>query len=128
MNKDVRALVWERSRGMCEFCGLPLQEDSFDFHHRQLKTKVDLPSNGLAVHHFCHIQSPGSIHQNPHVSKFLGFIIPSWIRPEDFPIVPVFLHGGTAWDPGRSDPDRWVCLDNFGNYVPFMVDTPVTNG
>ena len=108
---------------MCEFCGLPLQEDSFDFHHRQLKTKIDLPSNGLAVHHFCHIQTPGSIHQNPALAKGRGFIIPSWIKVKEFHLFGVYLGG--AFMEGQG---RWVCLDNFGNYAPFMVDTPVTNG
>ena len=123
MDKLVRNLVWERCQGLCEFCGLPLQEDSFDFHHRQLVTKIDLPSNGIAVHSFCHIQTPYSIHQNPQTARERGFIIAGWVKVKDFSAVPLSLYGGSV-----ASPDRWVCLDNFGNYAPFMVDTPVTNG
>ena len=119
----MRNLVWERCQGVCEFCGAGLDPESWDYHHRQLKTKIDLPSNGLAVHHFCHIQTPGSIHQNPKTAKSRGFIIAGWVKVEEFSTVPLFL-GGELW----TDRGRWVCLDNFGGYTPFMVDMPVTNG
>jgi len=89
MDKRLRALVFERSEGYCEFCcgSLP---DSWAIHHRQLRSQggKDVPENLVAVHHECHNLATGSIHLNPSMAKDRGYIVPSWDDPEQVPICP----------------------------------------
>lgn len=111
MNKDVRGIVWERCEGYCEWCGLPLDPEDWDFHHRQLVTKLDLVPNGIAGHHPCHVIAPKSIHQNPKIARERGFII-SQYEPIPFSQVPLLLFGGIK--PSRG---RWVLLTEDGKYA-----------
>lgn len=113
MDKEVRSLVWERCKGYCEYCGLPLDYEAWDFHHRQLSTKLDLVSNGVATHSFCHVIMPKSIHQNPKVATEKGFIISKYVDRSEFPSVPLLLGGGE--NPERG---RWVTLSENGEYTP----------
>jgi hypothetical protein len=111
MDKEVREIVWERCGGWCEFCGLPLDPEAWDFHHRQLTTKLDLISNGVATCHFCHVIAPESIHQNPQFARTKGFIISKFTKQNEFPSVPLFLGGGK--NPLRG---KWVLLAENGTY------------
>lgn len=121
MDSSVRQAVWERCKGYCEFCGKPLDPDWWDFHHRQLGTKLDLVENGVASHSFCHVVMPASIHQNPKVAMERGFIISKYVDRDVFSSVPLLLGGGENESRGR-----WVTLSDTGIYVPFLVDITVT--
>lgn len=89
MDKRLRALVFERSGGYCEFCCRSLS-DSWALHHRQLKSQggKDVPENLVAVHHECHNLGTNSIHLNPKMAKERGYIVPSWDNPEHVAICP----------------------------------------
>lgn len=113
LDKDVRALVWERCKGSCEFCSRPLHEDAWSFHHRQLGTKLDLASNGVAVCHRCHMWG---IHGNPKTAKEKGFIISKYIDRDEFPAAPLLLFGGE--NPERG---KWVLLTEDGKYEPYIL-------
>lgn len=112
MDKEVRHAVWERCKGWCEWCGLPLDPESFDFHHRQGTTKIDLVANGVAVCHFCHVIAPKSIHQNPRIARDRGFIISRFADPSTFSSAPLLLFGGL--DKARG---RLVLLTSDGKYA-----------
>ena len=117
MDSNVRQLVWERSRGFCEFCGLPLDPESFDFHHRQGTTKLDLVANGIAACHFCHVIAPKSIHQNPRIARDRGFIISRYADASTFSQVPLLLFGGL--DKARG---RLVVLTSDAKYGMIVLD------
>lgn len=111
MDGEVRKLVWERCRGYCEFCGFPLDEYEWSFHHRQLVTKLDLVENGIAAHSACHVIAPKSIHQNPRIARDRGFII-SRYETTPFSQVPLLLFGG--FDKAKG---RLVLLSDDGKYA-----------
>jgi len=119
MDKNVRATVWERCQGLCEFCSRTLDPETWDFHHRQLGTKRDRPSNGIAAHHSCHLVG---IHNFPKDARENGFIISKYMPANEFPSVPVLLGGGENPDRGR-----WVTLTNYGKYKPVSVDIPTAD-
>lgn len=89
MDAEVRRLVWERCGGYCEVCGLGLSEDSFDFHHRKLKSRggKDSAPNGLACHHFCHLVT---VHNHPRISAEKGWMVSKY---DDELAVPISLGG-----------------------------------
>ena len=109
MNKDVRQTVWERCAGYCEFCGKPLDPETWDFHHRQLGTKLDLVVNGIACCHGCHLIG---IHGNPQIARSQGFIISKYIKADEFSEVRLLLGGGE--NPSRG---KWVTLTSAGTYA-----------
>ena len=80
----LRDLLWLRCGGWCEKCGLSLDQNTADFHHRKLRSQggQDTAENGILVHHRCHIQHKNSIHDNPKKSVEMGWIVPSWEKPE----------------------------------------------
>jgi len=89
LDKKVRYIVGTRAEGKCEFCGLPLDEENWDFHHRKLKSRggKDTPENGIACHHFCHLVK---IHNHPKISRENGFMVVAQDNPLE---VPIFLYG-----------------------------------
>lgn len=99
-----RELVWERSGGRCEKCGLALG-DIWECHHRKLRSQGgdDSVCNLLALHGDCHnAGSPGSVHSRPGLSYGAGYLVRRYLDPRD---VPVLLHGR-----------RWVLLTIQGGY------------
>ena len=105
MNKEVRKLVWKRSKGYCEKCGLSINGVDWAFHHRKLKSQggKDSVSNGLALHNSCHNIAKNSVHQNPKEADEKGYIVKSWESPDKKPLL---RPNGT-----------WVYLDDLGNYI-----------
>ena len=101
MDKVVRNLVWERSKGLCEYCGLPLDEEAWDFHHRKLRSHggKDSAENGVALHHFCHLVK---IHNHPKTSYANGFMVKSTGNPREEKLA---LYGSI-----------WVYLEAQGTY------------
>ena len=87
--QNVREAVWNRCGGYCEKCGWSLNKDNWDWHHRKLKKHggTDTIENGLALHHFCHIQKKDSVHQNPKLAYEKGWIVRSWDNASARPIV-----------------------------------------
>lgn len=88
MDKKVAQKVLERAGGYCEKCGGTLY-DAYNLHHRKLKSRggKDQVSNLIAVHNYCHIQQKDSIHDNPEESERMGFMVPSWARPDEHPLI-----------------------------------------
>ena len=103
MNKKVVEIVFERAGNYCESCGQSCGE--FALHHRKLRSQggKDEPANLIATHHACHNLGTKSIHINPTKSIQMGWIVPSWAEPSEFPLT---LSDG-----------RKVLLDNEGNYL-----------
>lgn len=87
--RDLRAQVWERCKGLCEKCGIPLDPDDWALHHRKLKSRggKDEISNVMSAHHFCHNLGTNSIHLNPHEATRLGQMVPSWADPAETPLI-----------------------------------------
>lgn len=88
MDKKIAQKVLERAGGYCEKCGGTLYE-AYNLHHRKLKSRggKDQVSNLIAVHNHCHIQQKDSIHDNPEESERMGFMCPSWAKPEEHPLI-----------------------------------------
>lgn len=103
MKQDIVDKVLERSNGYCESCGLPCGQPAL--HHRKLKSQggKDEVCNLIAVHHKCHNLGTDSIHLNPAKSVEMGWIVPSWAQPSEFPLT-------------FSDGSK-VLLDNEGSYT-----------
>lgn len=101
--KKMRELVFARSKGYCEKCGLRLPE-GWALHHRKLKSRggKDEVSNFVALHHECHNLGTDSVHNNPCWADQLGLMVGSWQEPIE---VPLTLPDGSH-----------VILDNEGNY------------
>lgn len=108
--KIIRAKLWERSRGVCEVSGLPLDPDTFDAHHRRNKgmggtsrPDTDSLSNLLALDPNVHNGGPQSVHGRRTWSEERGYLLP---KDTDRAISwPVLIHGR-----------RWVFLLSDGQY------------
>lgn len=82
-----RKKLYERCKGMCEFCGGALP-DNWAAHHRKLRSqggKDDL-DNVVALHHECHNLATNSVHLNPEQSYKDGFMVHSWDLPDKTPL------------------------------------------
>ena len=101
--KRARAIVYERSSGICEVCG---RARGTNWHHRRPRSLGGLwcPSNGLHVcgsgTSGCH----GHITLNPAASREQGWSVPSWADPAETPV----------WLAGRG----FVLLDALGGIHP----------
>ena len=101
MDKALRELTWKRSSGFCEVCGLGLSP-FWHWSHRKGKAqggKYEI-ANGLATHSECHLETITNYPARAYENGWL-------IRRNQNPLeVPVLLYG-----------NRWVLLDDLGNYV-----------
>jgi len=86
VDKKIAEAVLNRAGNYCEKCG-KVGED-FALHHRKLKSRggKDSVANLMAVHHSCHNMGTDSIHANPAYATKMGWMVPSWADPADFPI------------------------------------------
>lgn len=98
-----RKALYERCKGMCEFCGGVLPE-SWAAHHRKLRSQggKDDIENVVALHHECHNLGTNSVHLNPQRSYADGFMVHSWADPKTTP-----LNLARHW---------WVILTPEGEY------------
>lgn len=96
MNTLLRADLLRRSGGYCEVGGERFR-DSWAAHHRQLRSHQgqDSLENLLAVCHQHHNIGTRSIHLQPTISIFSGWIVPSHLDPAE---VPIRLHARAMWD------------------------------
>jgi hypothetical protein len=87
MNKAVAQIVLGRD-SFCAVCGSSVI-DRGHLHHRKLRKHggADCPSNLLVIHPQCH----ATVHANPKASYDSGFLVHSWAKPAEQPVV---LHGG----------------------------------
>lgn len=102
MDKKIAEMVLNRAGNYCEACGGA--GDNFALHHRRLKSQggKDEVCNLIAVHHKCHNMSTQAIHMQPAKSIEMGWIVPSWAQPAEYPL---HLPDGSK-----------VLLDNEGSY------------
>ena len=102
MDKKIAEIVLNRAGNYCEACGKVGQ--NFALHHRRLKSQggKDEVCNLIAVHHECHNMGTNAIHMNPAKSIEMGWIVPSWAQPAEYPL---HLPDGSK-----------VLLDNEGSY------------
>lgn len=97
-----RELLFERTGGVCEWCGRGMRYEDMADHHRKLRGQGggwEL-SNQMGTHHACHNVQPGSIHQEPELAKARGAIVSSWQNPAE---VEVLLAVGYTWALYRLD-------------------------
>lgn len=80
----LRLALEERSRGLCEGCGLPRGEFGAA-HHRMLRSRGGGHGleNLIVLHPACHRFA----HANPAWATTHGWIVSSWQRPEEVPVV-----------------------------------------
>lgn len=99
----LRELVYSRSQGYCEKCGLGLPE-SWALHHRKLKSRggKDTVENLIALHHECHNLGTNSVHLNIKIAEENGWIVKGHADPAE---VPITLHYKSI-----------VILDSEGRY------------
>ena len=106
MDRDLRELTWERSKGYCEACGKPMDYETWDWSHRKAKSKFKTAEesyfieNGMAVHHFCHMVK---IENHPKLAQQKGWRVSSYQDPKTEPIA---LYGAV-----------WVYLTADGKYA-----------
>lgn len=102
MDKRIAEIVLSRAGNYCEKCGQSGHD--FALHHRRLKSQggKDEVCNLIAVHHKCHNMGTDAIHMNPAKSIEMGWIVPSWAQPAEYPL---HLPDGSK-----------VLLDNEGSY------------
>jgi hypothetical protein len=86
VDKKIAETVLNRAGNYCEKCGKVGSD--FALHHRKLKSRggKDSVANLMAVHHGCHNLDTDSIHANPAQATKMGWMVPSWADPEDYPI------------------------------------------
>jgi hypothetical protein len=101
--RKLRELLWARSGGFCEISGRPLDEATFDAHHRRLKgmggtyrTLTDSPINLLALDPEVHNGAPWSVHQNPVWSRPRGYLLSSHLD-DDALTDRAVLYRGKTW-------------------------------
>lgn len=81
---EIRAVVWQRSRGLCELCEQRLFEEG-ELHHLEsgrLRRKLQAFHNCMRVHRHCHT-GPGSYHDKPE--KFRARVI-AWAKNYGYPV------------------------------------------
>jgi 5-methylcytosine-specific restriction endonuclease McrA len=94
--------LYARTKGRCDYCGLPMDRNGFDAHHRLQKSLRGHNglSNLVGLHRLCHDR----VHkQNNYLT---GFLLHSWEHPEN---VTIQLFDGM------------YLLDNEGGMLPFAV-------
>lgn len=106
MDKAVREALWNRCKGKCEACGLPLDPETWDWSHRKAKSHFKTAKdsyfvqNGMAVHHHpCHMVA---IENHPVLARQKGWRVPSYDDPRQIPIA---LYGAV-----------WTYLEPDGTY------------
>lgn len=117
--RQTRRIVFDRSGGLCEVSGLPIEWESFDLHHRRNKgmggtsrPDRDEPQNLLALDPQVHNGGPASVHGRRPWSERRGYLVPKHEdRPEDWP---VWLHGR-----------GWVLLTVGGRRLPIALPPPI---
>jgi hypothetical protein len=92
----LRADLLRRSGGYCEVGGERFR-DTWAVHHRQLRSHQgkDVLENLMAVCHGHHNLATRSIHLQPTISVFSGWIVPSHLDPAQ---VPIRLHARAMSD------------------------------
>lgn len=99
--QKTRAALWERSHGLCEITGQPLDYDTFDAHHRRPKgmggsdqPDKDWLSNALALTPVIHNGGPQSVHGRPVWARERGYLVHKHVAWAG--MVPV-LYRGRFW-------------------------------
>lgn len=107
----LREALWERSKGLCEVSGQPLDPAGFDAHHRRPKgmggtyrPDTDTLVNLLALAPYVHNMDPRSVHLDPTWSRPRGYLVAKNTARVD--LVPVLHHSGI-----------WVLLTHKGPYI-----------
>jgi hypothetical protein len=106
----LRGRLWERSGGLCEVSGRPLDPETFDAHHRRQKgmggtsrPDRDWLTNLLATDPQVHNGGPQSVHGNPRWSRSNGYLVRKNVQWAGG--VPVLIRG------------RWVLLGDQGGMI-----------
>ena len=83
--KQARALVYERSGGVCEVCS---RARGTNWHHRQNQGQGGTwcPSNGLHVCGSGTTGCHGRITTHPAAAREQGWAVPSWADPATTPV------------------------------------------
>ena len=104
MDRDLRELTWERSKGYCEHCGKPLDPEGWHWSHRKGKAQGGIYhiQNGLATTPHCHLVK---ITNHPKIAMQNGWMVSRQDNPAD---IPVNLYGSIlvylTEDGGYRDP------------------------
>lgn len=93
----LREALWTRCGGICEVSGRPLDQSTFDAHHRRNKgmggtyrLDTDTLPNLLALDPTVHNGGPGSVHGDRPRSESFGWLIPK-LSTLDLHMVPALI-------------------------------------
>lgn len=91
MPEGLRDFVWGRDKGLCVICGLPLDPDRWECHHRKLRSQGgrDEATNLISLHGSCHAHA----HGNRTWARERGYIV----HPNDDPATCPVLRHGRRW-------------------------------
>ena len=91
---ELRPLLWKRCGGRCEFCGITLDFETFEAHHRKFRSRggLDRIENLVALCADCHHWA----HSEGTKATKTGFAVPSVFDPATVPVnigagLPVYL-------------------------------------
>ncbi|MCY4726731.1 HNH endonuclease signature motif containing protein [Nocardioides sp. STR2] len=92
MDADLRTSIYCRAGGLCDRCGVGLDPDAWECHHRKLRSRggPDTFGNLVALCSGCHHWA----HHNVALATDRGFIVPSWMDPDE---MPVWRHDRAWW-------------------------------
>ena len=81
----IRRLVFTRSGGSCDCCGVTLRWEAWECHHRRLRSQggKNEAANLIALCGECH---HGRVHGKPKWARDHGFIVPSFADPNVVPV------------------------------------------
>lgn len=98
---ELRPKLYERCGGRCEWCVKPVEYETFEAHHRKLRSRggLDDLANLVALCTDCHHRR---VHLNPRSATRRGFMVSAADDPR---LVPLSMMGG------------WFYLTVDGNYV-----------
>lgn len=107
-----RQIVATRDLESSAISGRHVLTQTHSFHHRQLRSHLgpDTPDNLVLLSGTGTTGDHGWVHHHPGVSRSIGYIVPSWATPADWPIYRRDPYG-VGWDWFRQTPEgqlEWV--------------------
>ena len=82
--KKLRTAVYERAGGLCDCCGEWMDPETFDVHHRQLRSRGGKHTieNLVALKHEHHMW----VHQHPAEATERGLMVSAYADPATIPV------------------------------------------
>lgn len=92
---ELRQALCERAHGCCERCGKPSPLPVGTVHHRQKQSQGG-PDDSWNCVWACYSCNGGWIEDFPIEATRLGWTVPSWANPREWPVL-MHRHGKEGW-------------------------------